>query len=215
MPRPEDLIGVRVSHVNKSVEDIVLLPTVSFSVQPGTCVVVRGPNGSGKTTLLRIVAGLLKPSKGAVHVGDRTSDERDPLIRRWVSSLIGDPATYPDLTVADHLTFLDATWGGDGRTCEARVNEYLEQFRIGGLRTRFPPELSSGERQLFFLSLVLFRPASLLVLDEPEQRLDAEHRDVLGKMLAEEREARKTILMASHDEELIRSIGCEQHVLVG
>ena len=68
-----------------------------------------------------------------------------------------------DLTLADHLTLVDATWGRDAHTCAERVHEALTTFGLDTLGERFPHELSSGQGQLFRLALTWFRPARLLV----------------------------------------------------
>jgi ABC-type sulfate/molybdate transport systems ATPase subunit len=75
----------------------------------------------------------------------------------------------------------------------------LELLEIGHLAKRFPHELSSGQQQLFQLALVLFRPATVLLLDEPEQRLDTHKRDLLTGVLAARKDAGDTLVIACHD----------------
>lgn len=200
--------GTRVEVVGagKDVDGAVLLPPTSFVAEPGTCVVLRGPNGSGKTTLLRLVAGLSTPSTGTVALDGAPSDERDPATRAAVAALLGPPATYRDLTLRDHLTLVDATWGGDPGTCEERVATGLGRFGVAGLDERFPDELSSGQRQLFHLALTWFRPARLLVLDEPEQRLDEERRAHLATEVAARRDTGCTVVLACHDPEVTAAV---------
>lgn len=192
--------------VTKSIDDITLLPAVSLTARPGTATVLRGPNGSGKTTLLRILAGRTDPTTGTVTLDGERVDERRPATRAAVSALLGTPATYPDLTLRDHLTLVDASWGGDVDTCEDRVADTLAALGIGGLAGRFPHELSSGQTQVFHLALVLFRPASVLLLDEPEQRLDTRRRSVVGELLAARRDAGDTLVLACHDPELTAAL---------
>ncbi len=193
--------GCRVvaTDLTKSIEPVVLLEPTSMMAEPGTCVVVRGPNGAGKTTFLRLVAGLLEPTAGTVTIDDVPVDERDPATRESVAALIGAPATYRDLTLADHLTLIDATWGRDPASCEARVVQTLTEFAIDHLDERYPHELSSGQGQLFRLALTWFRPARLLVLDEPEQRLDTERRALVGRLVRERTATGTTVVMACHD----------------
>ncbi|MGL5859681.1 MAG: ABC transporter ATP-binding protein [Phycicoccus sp.] len=186
--------------VAKDVDGAVLLPPTSVTAEPGRCLVVRGANGSGKTTLLRLVAGLLDPSSGTVTVDGRPVDERDRATRESVAALIGPPAMFHDLTLHDHLVLIDATWGRDPSTCTGRVAGALDEFGLGEYASRFPHELSSGQVQLAHLALVLFRPARLLVLDEPEQRLDGDRRRLLAAQVAARRDAGTTVVMACHDD---------------
>jgi ABC-type multidrug transport system ATPase subunit len=197
---------VAATGVSKTIGGIVLLAPVDVVAEPGTAVVVRGRNGIGKTTLLRVLAGTLVPSTGSATIDGIPSDERDPRVREAVAALIGAPTAYRDLTRADHLTLVDATWGREPATCAERVAEGLERLGIGQLAERFPHELSSGQGQLFRLALVLFRPGRLLVLDEPEQRLDTDKRDLVAGLLAERRSGGATVVLASHDPRLTAAV---------
>lgn len=191
--------------VSKVVSPVPLLAPVDVIAGPGQCVVLRGVNGSGKTTLLRLLAGLTEPSTGTVRLDERHVDERDPRVRVAVGALLGAPATYRDLTVRDHLTLIDATWGRDSRDCDERVGACLEQFGLGRLAQRFPHALSSGQTQLFRLACVFFRPATTLLLDEPEQRLDQRMRALVAGMIEARRAAGDTIVMACHDPEVTKA----------
>jgi ABC-type multidrug transport system ATPase subunit len=187
--------------VGKAIEGNVLLRALDVSVSPGRCVVLRGENGSGKTTLLRILAGTMDPSEGQATVEGATADERDPAVRRTVAALIGAPTAYRDLTLVDHLVLIDVTWGrGDG--AEERADELLLSLEIDHLAERFPHELSSGQQQLFHLAMVLGRPARVLLLDEPEQRLDTHKRGLLADLLVSRTEAGTAVVLACHDPDL-------------
>lgn len=192
--------------VSKVLGPSTLLSPVSLEVETGECAVVRGPNGSGKTTLLRILAGLLDPTTGSATIDDRPVDERDPGTRAAVAALLGAPTAYRDLTLADHLTLIDASWGREPETCEERVDAGLAALEISHLARRFPHELSSGQGQLFRLALTLFRPSRLLILDEPEQRLDTSKRAMLGDLITERSGAGTTVVMASHDPVLTAAV---------
>jgi ABC-type multidrug transport system ATPase subunit len=183
-----------------------LLSPTDLVAEPGSCGVVRGPNGAGKTTLLRLAAGLLAPTAGTVTIDGDPADERRRSTRENVAALIGPPAAYRDLTLADHLTLVDATWGREARTCAARVQHELDTFGLGAMGERFPHELSSGQGQLFRLALTWFRPARLLILDEPEQRLDTERRVMVGELVRDRCEGGTTVLMACHDPLLTTSV---------
>lgn len=185
--------------MSKVIGPATLLAPVSVTAPSGSCLVLRGPNGSGKTTLLRILIGVLPATTGSAFVGDVAADERDPAVRAAVAALVGAPATYRDLTLRDHLVLLDATWAGDADTTDDRVASALGDLGIGELDGRFPHELSSGQSQLFRLALTLFRPSSVLVLDEPEQRLDTGKRELVADLIAGRRDDGTTVVLACHD----------------
>lgn len=185
--------AVRAHEVSWSVDDVEILPPVSFETAPGSCTAVVGPNGSGKTTLLRIVSGRLDASSGSVRVFGRDADDRVDAFRRDVSDLVGAPATYDDLTVGDHLDFIGRLWKVEDPLAP------LEALDAAGLVRRYVDELSSGQRQLAYLAMALARPARLLVLDEPEQHLDAERRGLVADLLRSRRSSGTAIVVATHD----------------
>ena len=197
---------VRVDGASKTIDTTTLLKPTDVAADPGQCVVLRGPNGSGKTTLLRIVAGLLAPSTGTATIGGRPADERDPAVRAAVAALIGTPTTYRDLTLIDHLVLVDSTWGRDPNSSDDRGLALMSQLGIEHLADRFPHELSSGQEQLFRLALTFTRPASVLLLDEPEQRLDTVKREVLVGLLRERIVGGTTVVMACHDPVMTQAV---------
>lgn len=197
---------VRADGVSKTIDTTTLLLPTDVHADPGGCVVLRGPNGSGKTTLLRIIGGLLDPTEGTATIGGVRADERTPSIRAAVGALIGTPTTYRDLTLIDHLVLIDSTWGRDPSTSDERGVELMSRLGIDPLQDRFPHELSSGQEQLFRLAMTFTRPASVVLLDEPEQRLDTVKRGVVADLIRERVVAGATVVMACHDPEMTESL---------
>jgi ABC-2 type transport system ATP-binding protein len=192
--------------VGKKIDEAVLLLPTDVKLTAAECVVLRGPNGSGKTTLLRILAGTLSASEGTATLDGSPVDERHDSTRTAIAALIGAPATYRDLTLVDHLVLIDSTWGRVGQTADDRADEILELLEIDHLAERFPHELSSGQQQLFHLSMVLVRPSSILLLDEPEQRLDPDKRELLTRILLDRKGDGSSLLIACHDPAMTDSL---------
>ena len=190
---------LRATGVGKRIDEAVLLLPTDVELGKAECVVLRGPNGCGKTTLLRILAGTMPPSEGEATLDGSLVDERNDLTRTAIAALVGAPATYRDLTLVDHLVLIDSTWGRVGELSDHRPEEVLELLEIDHLAERFPHELSSGQQQLFHLSMVLVRPSSILILDEPEQRLDTDKRELLTQILLERKADGTALLIACHD----------------
>ena len=190
---------LRATGVSKRIDEAVLLLAADVALGPGECVVLRGPNGSGKTTLLRILAGTVPPSEGVATLDGSPVDERNDLTRTAIAALVGAPATYHDLTLVDHLVLIGSTWGQVEEPAADRADAILELLEIDHLAERFPHELSSGQQQLFHLSMVLVRPSSILILDEPEQRLDTDKRELLTRILLDRKADGTSLLVACHD----------------
>ncbi|MBO1900391.1 ABC transporter ATP-binding protein [Leucobacter weissii] len=175
-----------------------LLSPVSAAAERGEALIVRGRNGAGKSTLLRVLAGVRRPTTGTVRIGGRAVAERHPGFRRRVAAMIGLPPMAADLTVSDHALLVATTWVDDPRAAAELADGVIGELGLGGLRERFPHELSSGQTQLFGLALVLARPFTVLLLDEPEQRLDPEHLESVAGALRARRDAGAALVVATH-----------------
>lgn len=193
---------LQVTDLRRQYGDLVILDRVSLSVDEGQIAVVVGPNGSGKTTLLRCVVGADRPDAGEVLIDGRRSDEADPAVRAAVAAALDDIDFFPDLSVAEHLELTAYAHGvaGDG------VAEVVAELGLDRVRDQLPATLSSGQRRRLALASCLVRPHRLLILDEPEQRLDADGRAWLADRLLRERAAGVAVLIASHHAELTERI---------
>ncbi|QHC60646.1 ATP-binding cassette domain-containing protein [Rathayibacter sp. VKM Ac-2760] len=182
-----------------------LLAPLSLEVEPGEIVAVTGPNGSGKTTLLRLVAGLTPPSSGTVEIAGRPVAERDRGHRRRVAALVGTPPFERDLTLEEHLAMVALSWGTPLAEARRTAVAGLDALGLGALARRFPHELSSGQTQLLSLALVLARPGEVLLLDEPEQRLDVDRVPLVIEVLREASRGRG-VLIATHSPSLTSAL---------
>lgn len=189
---------IEVDRVGVVSGDVTLLAPISVSAQRGEALIVRGSNGTGKSTLLRVLAGACKPSTGTVLIGGVAVVARDRDFRRRVAAMIGLPPMAHDLTVLDHVMLVATTWA-DNKSSAAKVtNGVLVELGLDALGERFPHELSSGQTQFFGLALVLVRPFEVLILDEPEQRLDPEHLTTVMRILSARRDDGATLVIATH-----------------
>lgn len=196
-----------------TLDGTTLLAPVSVVVPAGGTLVVRGANGSGKSTLLRLVAGLREPTTGRVTVAGAPPAPRRRAFRRAVASTVEPPVPARDLTLAEHVALVATTWGTPVREARRTAAELLERLGITSLADRFPHELSSGQTQLASLATVLARPAALLLLDEPEQRLDPDRVAIVADLLAERRASGATLVVASHSDKLEAALGGDVLVL--
>jgi ABC-type multidrug transport system ATPase subunit len=200
-----------VANLTRRFGDRLVFDGVTFTVGSGEVCAVLGPNGSGKTTLLRCVVGADRAERGQVWLDGAPMDETDPVIRASVACVLDDVDFFPDLTAGEHLDLLAYAHGG--RDAGA-VEEVIAELGLTEARDQLPATLSSGQRRRLALASCFVRPRRLLVLDEPEQRLDAEGRDWLARALVREREAGTGVLLASHDADLVAAVA-DSHLDLG
>jgi ABC-2 type transport system ATP-binding protein len=180
---------------------------VDLRLTAGRAVAVVGPNGSGKSTLLRTLVGLLEPLDGTVTFAGAPVDERSAAFRRDVAAVLDDDAFFVSLTGREHLLL---TARGHGvAAAEEVVDAEVEAFGLGERADALPSALSSGQRRRLALAAAFVRPARLLVLDEPERRLDAGMRARLAARLAALRTAGTAVLLASHDADVVAAVADE------
>ncbi len=201
---------LRLRGVSRAYGQLKALHPLDLDVAEGTCTALFGHNGSGKSTLLRIAVGRDLPSTGQALFDGRPVDEDDPEVRARVAVAGDTVAFYPDLTVRDHLELI--TVAHDVAGADAWIGQVLADRGLAGHAHHLPSALSSGQTQALMLAAALVRPRDLLVLDEPEQRLDPGARARLAQLLNGEKDDGVAVLLATHQAELVHAVA--DHVVV-
>jgi ABC-type multidrug transport system ATPase subunit len=202
MPSKPPLLRVR--GLRRRFGDVDVVADFNLDVRAGKAVALTGRNGSGKSTVLRCITGADRPTAGTVELDGVKVDERSPKIRRDLAVVMDDMDFFPDLSVVEHLDlFAQAHRVED---VEAVVDAVLQEVGLVPQSAQLPGTLSSGQRRRLALASAFVRPRRLLVLDEPEQRLDRAGLDWLAEGLNADMGDGLGIMLASHDEGLIVAV---------
>jgi heme exporter protein A len=173
-----------------------IFDNISVEVGQGQVLVVTGPNGSGKSTFLSVVAGLLRPTRGAVRffVGEREVplEER----RRGLGLVAPDLVLYPELSALENLQLLARLRGADPERAE--LVGILERVGLGGREDDLVGEYSSGMRQRVKYAFALMSRPGLMLLDEPTANLDTAGATLVEEVIAEQR-ARGLLVLATNE----------------
>ncbi|WP_304455731.1 ABC transporter ATP-binding protein [Nocardiopsis sp. YSL2] len=190
---------------------------VHVDVRAGTATALTGPNGAGKSTLLTLLAGLAKPHRGSVLPrGPLAEADRRPL-RRWPAARLARHVgtvfqhaedQFVTATVRDELRFAPRRAGVGEAETTAWVDELLERLRLTALADVHPYTLSGGEKRRLSVATALSsgptRAPDVLVLDEPTFGQDTRTWTELVELLGVLRAQGRAVVMATHDELLLR-----------
>ncbi|HEV2899281.1 MAG TPA: sulfate/molybdate ABC transporter ATP-binding protein [Pseudaminobacter sp.] len=198
-------MDVSIKSVRKEFDGYPALHDVSLDIRSGELIALLGPSGSGKTTLLRLIAGLERPTEGAVFFGDEDSSHRS-VQERNVGFVFQHYALFRHMTVADNIGFGLKVRPGSTRPAREeirrRTSELLDLVQLSGLESRYPSQLSGGQRQRVALARALAIEPRILLLDEPFGALDAQVRRELRRWLREIHDTTgHTTVFVTHDQE--------------
>ncbi|MBQ2160982.1 MAG: ABC transporter ATP-binding protein [Firmicutes bacterium] len=191
-----------------------VLTDLNLDIDEGSCLVVVGDNGSGKTTLFRILNGLSFPGKGSyVFDGQEISAAylRDNAAAKRFHKRIGYLFQNTDTLlfnsrVYDEIAFGPRQMGLADEETDARVMDCLRTFGIEDLREKVPYHLSGGQKKWVALAAVMALNPEVLVLDEPFAGLDRKKEEWLLDFLKELKASGKTLIIATHKEDLLAEI---------
>lgn len=186
------------------------LSGVSFAIGEGEFVIVEGHSGAGKTSLMRAVIKDLPLSKGKIVIdGDdlsKISLKNLPLLRRKISVIFQDFKLLLDRTVGENIELALDILGLEGEIVKKRRDELLELTGLSGKEDYFPVQLSGGETQRVAIARALAGQPKVLFADEPTGNLDAKIGMSIIKLLQDINEQGTTVVMATHDLELVKDL---------
>jgi len=183
------------------------LEDVNLHIDDGEFVFVVGASGAGKSTFLKLIMREETPTSGEVVVNNyrlsRLKRKQIPYFRRTMGIVFQDFRLINSMTVFDNVAFSMRVIGKRKREINRRVNHVLQLLGLEGKANRYPPELSGGEQQRVGIARALVNQPALIVADEPTGNVDPQMSHDIVEMLTRINERGTTILMVTHEHELV------------
>lgn len=197
---------------SRSYEDpIIALNDVSFDIQEKEFVSVVGKSGAGKTTLLKLILAEERPTKGEILFhGQNIYDLRRsqiPRYRQRIGTVFQDYKLFPSKTVYENVAYIMEVMGASDKDIKRDVCQALDLVNLSEKSCNFPSELSGGEKQRVSLARALIHRPDVILADEPTGNLDPYNSFDIIKLLIKIYKLGTTVVLATHDKEIINSLG--------
>jgi iron(III) transport system ATP-binding protein len=197
--------AIEVENLSIHYGNVSAVNSISFSVDQGEQLTLLGPSGCGKTSTLRAVAGLERPSGGAIRIGGRTMYDDTkrinlPAEHRGLSMVFQSYAIWPHMTVFDNVAYGLRVRNEPAASLKEKVHHALDLVKMGAFAERNASMLSGGQQQRVALARACAFSPTVLLFDEPLSNLDAKLRAEMRIELRElQRRLKVTSLYVTHD----------------
>jgi len=209
-PEPGREQGTRVNQPAVALEAVVrhygrfaALRGVSAEFEPGKLYLILGENGAGKSTLLRIIAGLLKPTRGAVAV---LGSHDLPEVAARVGYMGHAPLLYDELSAMENVRYFASLYGISD---DARCASAIRAVGLDPELSRRVGQYSQGMRQRISLARAIVHDPELLLLDEPFSNVDVQSAHEMARLLGQMRDRGKTVLVVTHQPAVLETLADE------
>ena len=189
---------IRVEQLTKHFRKTVAVDNISFHVEQGEVFGFIGPNGAGKTTTIKMIATLLEPTTGTIHVDGVSVTSYPEQVRKLIGYMADDFGVYDGIQVDEYIEFFAAAYRIPSKKRKAICRDVMELTDLTGLRTKMVSDLSKGMKQRLCLARSLVHDPKVLILDEPAAGLDPRARIEFRELVKELHTMGKTIFISSH-----------------
>ena len=203
---------IEAHHVSKTyARGVYALRDLSLRIEKGDFVFLTGPSGAGKSTLLRLLLRQDVPTEGSSIVGGRNLATLTPrqvqAYRRSLGFVFQDFKLLPAKTVLENVSFVPRVLGMAASQQQRRTFQVLKWVGLQHRMNAYPLELSGGEQQRIAIARALVNDPAIILADEPTGNLDPDLSLEIMNLFREINARGTTVVVATHDRELIRRVG--------
>lgn len=189
---------IKLTNVTKRYGSFTAVNGIDLEVPKGELFGFLGPNGAGKTTTLRMIAGILRPTSGSIHIGG-IDLLKNPIVAKNRLGFVPDrPFIYEKLTGSEFLRFVAGLYDQQGPKIEHRARELLALFDLEDKRDELVGSYSHGMRQKLIISSAFIHRPEVIVVDEPMVGLDPKAARIIKDLFREYTRRGNTVMMSTH-----------------
>ncbi len=200
---------IKFDKVSKKFGEVVALQDVSFKIEPGEFVFLIGPSGAGKTTIAKLIIREYLPSEGTIEIVGmdlaKIPRKKIPQLRRMIGTVFQDLKLLADRTVFENVAMTLKVLGEKEEKISEEVANVLKLVGLTERADFFPAQLAGGELQRVCIARAVIGKPEIIIADEPTGNLDIGTARQIVKLLKKINEMGKTIIMATHNFEIVNT----------
>lgn len=191
-------ILIETNDLSKTFGDFQAVEGVALQVQAGEVLALLGPNGAGKTTTIRMLASILKPSRGGATVAGFDITQEQSEVRRSIGMLTEHHGLYTRMHAVEYLTFFGHIYQLPDDEIHKRIKELLSYLKLDAFGKRVS-EYSKGMRQKLALARAMLHDPPVLLLDEPTSAMDPASAKLVRESITSLRSSKRSIIICTHN----------------
>lgn len=205
---------IRLDGLTKRFKQVTAVNNVSLTVASGEIYGFLGPNGAGKTTTIKMLAGIIRPTSGAIFIDGLNLLKHPIEVKARIGFIPDRPFLYEKLTGAEFMSFMANLYGINGAGREKRIQQFLELFELAEWDKELVGSYSHGMKQRLIMSAALLHEPRVFIVDEPLVGLDPKGARLIKRIFMKLKQSGLTVFMSTHTlevaEELCDRIGIIQ-----
>ncbi len=198
---------------NNVEEKFLALDNINFKAKSNEIIGILGPNGAGKTTLLRIIAGIMKPSKGTININNLTYQTAEIKIKKGIAFLSGNTKLYKNISAYELLKMCGEFYNVPKEKLKNRIEKIVKVLNMQTFLNNRIGNLSTGQAQKVNIARCLVADPKIYILDEATNGLDIISSQIILNFIKAEKKRHKCILYSTHYMEEAENI-CDRVILI-